>query len=129
MSLAELMAGDPAVAQKVEALKAEAFKSGALSVQAVVDQVVPYLTNEKYGAEIQALACQVLKGDVNVAALQAGVTVHDALKAKDETVAAVGESKKLPATPPDGGADLSTDGILRTEDDMKAEVERLRATA
>ena len=130
MKLKELIASDPDLAREVEEIKTEAFASGVSSVKTTIEKVTPFLSKaDTYGKEIVSLAVKVLKGETDVAALDAGVSVYDALKAKSINDKAIDETNAQEATPPSDGPNYSTDGLLRTTDDFMAEIARLKATA
>ena len=83
-SLTELIAADPAIAAEVKAIQVEASKAGAAVVEARVASALPILGSDAYPKQIKALACQLLEGKAEPAALQGALVGFDAMKALTE---------------------------------------------
>lgn len=125
MTLKELMAENSGLKDEIEAIKKESYELGASSVQARIDQVVPYFENADYPKQIAALGIKVLKGEHSADALVGAVTVFDAQAEHDKLRGAVSDSEAVPATPAQQPEALSDDGLVRTQADEAAMLQRL----
>lgn len=125
MTLKELMAEHPEIKTEIEAIKQESFEAGAGSVQARIDQVVPYFEKKEYPKQLAELGIKVLKGEHNVDALIGAVTVFDAQAEHDKLRGAQQDSQDIKPTPAQQEPDMSKDGVVRNAADEEAMLARL----
>lgn len=93
-------------------------------LEARIDAAAPYIGNDAYKG-IDALALKVLKGDSAIAALEGAVAVLDMQRESGVLAQAQGETENTPETPAGPVAHVSSDGIIRTEEDIKAASDKL----
>jgi len=98
-------------------------------LSARVERVLPYLSGSEYPQAIQALAVKVLDGKADPAALEGAIVTFDALKETKITDSAKVDSDEVPEaiTQPVDAPKVSDDGVIRSELDYKAAVERTRS--
>lgn len=106
MTLAEIMANDPAARDEVAKLQAESKKAGVIEgraeIQTRIDASVNFIGNKDY-PKIDALAIKVLKGEAEPAALLGAVTAYDMLKEQGNSESAQGETETQGETAADAG--------------------------
>jgi len=129
MTLKELMAEHPNIREEVEAIKNDAYQSGADSVQAKIDKTIPFFENKNYPPSVAKLCVEVLKGKYTPDALAATVTVLDAQKEHEKITAAINDEKEIGQTPAQVPDALSADGIVRTEADYQAMIAEIQPDA
>ncbi len=82
--------------------------------------------SDAYPSPIRALAVQVLAGSQEPAALSGAMAVFEMDVEKRKAAEAAAASGQMPETPPQKPKKLSEDGMIRNEDDFRAEVERAK---
>ena len=122
MTLAEIMASDPAAKAEVEALKADAKKAGVTEgraeIQTRIDATVNFIGNKDY-PKIDALAIKVLKGESKPSALEGAVTAYDMLKETDNSDDAQAETEKQGETGADDGTETVDEVAAMVAEDSK----------
>jgi ClpP class serine protease len=136
--LAALMADDPAIANAIRALEAEAFAKGQTAgeqkMKSRIDAATPYLAEDKkkasYPASVRKVAMQVLAGQMPGSALVATVAAVDAVtegKASDQAAAESEAVGDIPPQTPDTGAGATGEWKGYMDDaEFEAEVKRVR---
>lgn len=132
MTLKKLMAEHPALKLEVNALVDEKYKAGVeagkAEVNARIKKVAPFMGSEnKYPAAIQGLAVKVLNGESESAALEGAVTVFDAQAEAEKEAKAKKETKTQKETPPGAQDQITEGGVIDTDADYAAAVERTKA--
>lgn len=125
-TLKELLLDNPELSEEIEGIKQKAFDSGKESIEKKVKVAVPILQSGDYPATVKELACGVLTGEKETASLEGAITVFDALKEKENTENAQGETEGTGETPPQVPETLSEDGIIRNEADYEAAIKAVR---
>lgn len=145
--LVELMAGDPAIANAIRALEAEAFakgqQAGEQKMQARVEAAKPFLAEKEevegeeaasYGAPVRRIAMQVLSGKLDASALHAAVAAVDAVTEGNASRQAALESEAVGDIPPkqpvvptgSGSGPGEWKGYMDGDEEFDAEVARVR---
>lgn len=133
-NLAELIEENPTLKVEVEAIKRESFeagiKTGKTQVESRIAKVKPFIGSADYPPAVTALAVKVLAGESDPAALEGAVTVIDAQREEKAAAEAVAETGETPETVGDIDANkgqvVSSDGMVSSEADMRAAVDRMR---
>lgn len=132
-TLQEMLAKHPELKGEIEAIEAAARKAGATAEKEKVDSRVkgatPYLQSADYPPVIRKMAADVLSGKEQLTTLVGVVAVFDALKTQEEIVAAVADSDEQPEVGASPVHEASADGVLRTVQDIDAEIRALRGEA
>ena len=138
MKLAEFLATNPDAKQEHDAAlvtaraegvtegNKEGNKAGQAEVVARIEGCAPYIGTDKYPKPISEMAVKVLKGEEAMATLTTCVTVHDSTVENNASTNAQTETDGQTETPADETQALSTDGIIRNEDDMAAMIASAR---
>jgi hypothetical protein len=128
MDLKTLLAENPdAQTEHASALEAKynaGFAAGREKANARNAMAVKYLGSADYPKAIQDLAVDVLKGEKEMAALDASVTVWDSHKEAAKSESAKNETNAQAETPAGQPAAISEDGMIRNEADFQATIER-----
>ncbi|MHA1286837.1 MAG: S49 family peptidase [Candidatus Thorarchaeota archaeon] len=122
----ELCAEHPDLNALIEELKAGAYTAGAASVDARVAKAIPIIESDAYPKPIKALACKVVSGESEAAALEGAVAVFDSTREDEKTKAAVEATNEVVETPAQQPEALSNDGVIRNEADYNASIEAAR---
>lgn len=123
----ELLAQDQALAAYVQELVSAAEKNGTEKIQARIKKALPFIRSNDYPA-VRELACKVLEGETDFAALDGAVTVLDSLKASKSTELAIEETEAAGETVAKAtSSGISADGTINTEDEYQAEIAAQRA--
>jgi len=133
--LIKLMAENPALKTQhqelVDKAIADAVAGPEAKLQTLEENVaacVPYLVGSAYPEPVQKLACDVLQGNAEKAALLGAVTVIDSQKETDNTAQAAEESTQAGETPgQQAGEEPRADGEIHNENDYQAQRARFRA--
>jgi len=124
--LDELLEGNPeAKAEFDEKIKAAAA-DGVKAFREGMGTVMKIAVSAVYPTPIRELAAKVLNDEEPRAALTAAVASFDATTEKGKGEEAKKEGDKLPPTGGDGPSGLSEDGFIRTAEDHKAAIDRLK---
>ena len=129
MNLKEVLAAYPGIRDEIAALEADA---AAKAVDAAVQPLraridaASIVLSAHYPDELKALAIGVLKGEDTPDLLRGMVKMHDVTKARMAVTAAAETSASVGPTPPQQHAAPSTDGVLRTHDDVAREIEKFK---
>jgi len=123
MNLTDLLKENPEAKAEYDE-KISAAEAKGKEMEARIKAVAPYIGNAAYKG-IDALAIKVLKGESAVAALEGAVAVLDMQKESGSVATAQEETEEVPETPAGPVAQVSTDGVIRNEEDIKATQDRL----
>jgi len=130
MKLSEFLKENPEAAAEIDKIKAEATSAGKEAATREINErnqaVSQLLASDAYPAQIKDIAAKFVAGAISKDHLDGAVAAFDAMKAQQETEAVVIESKNLPATPAQDIKTPSTDGVLRSAEDIDRESEALR---
>jgi ClpP class serine protease len=123
----DLAESDPELKTEVDGMiKAAADKSDAEKTKVIeaVTAVLPVLSGDapKY---IKELAVKVIKGDATVAEMNAARGAYDQIEEEKKNKKAADESDEQGETPPETPT-TSTDGVIRSEEDLQETAVRLR---
>jgi ClpP class serine protease len=133
--LADLMANDPAIANAIKALQADAFakgeQAGEQKAKARVGAATPYLTEgAEYGAPVRKVAMQVLTGQLDPSVLMATVAAVDAVKEGTASGQAALETTAIgdiiPIEPKVGGTGPAADLGYMSDEEFEAEIKAVR---
>jgi hypothetical protein len=91
-----------------------------------VKGALPILQSAEYPEVIKNMAISVIAGEQELAALIGAAAGFDAFKAGEETLAAVEDSVEQPVVAPAVVAKASNDGVIRSGEDLDAEIRALR---
>jgi len=125
MSIEKLINDNPDLAAHIDAEKSAAFDSGKNSTIKRIETAAPILESNAYPDSIRAIACQVLKGEQDPAALTGAVAAYDAIKEEGKNKEAIEE--QAPDTPAQVEAAPSNDGVIRSKEDYDNSIKRIRA--
>lgn len=117
---------DAALAKAKEDGVAEGIKAGEETVKARIKGCIPFLTSDKYPQPIRDLAVKVLNDEEALASLTVAASAHDVAVEAVASVAAQTQTDSQGETVQDDGHEVSTDGIIRNDDDMAAAVARVK---
>ena len=118
---------DNASAQtEVDALCTAAGEEAVKALRKEQADIMLFVTSDVYPKEIRALAGKVLAGTEQKTSLVTCITMYDMSEEGKKAKAAREATAKAGDTPAQTN-ELSGDAIMRTEDDMKAAVARLKA--
>ena len=123
--LEDVIAEFPELKEEIEAIKTSASKSAVDDVKSRIDAASKYLNSSEYGESVKVIALDVIKGEKELAYLEGTVAAFDMQKEKKLADEAAEETEKTKETPAQQ-QDLSTDGLVRSEDDINAAVTRLK---
>jgi len=125
MNLQEAINDSPTIAGEVDEMKKAAFAEGAKSADAKIKAAIPYLSGSDYPESIKTIACSVLSGDEDPAALRGAVIAFDALKEDKNAKAASDEQPE--ETPAQLETEtISEDGTVSNEAEVQAAIESLK---
>jgi len=128
MKFADLAASDPELHAEVSEMIATAEKSGRDAALAVVETVKPVLTGDS-PAFVKDVAFKVLTGEATAAELKIAREAYDQATEAAKAAAAKVETEDQGPTPAPGPeAGGSGNGEIKTEDDYKAAVDRIKAS-
>jgi ClpP class serine protease len=96
MTLKEMLAEHPELNASIEAIRLEAFESGAKSAREIVSNAVKYIGNTAYTPYIQQLAQKAISGDIDAKALEGAVAYEDQMNAAKKIEQARTETSVLP---------------------------------
>jgi hypothetical protein len=114
------------VATRIDAARAEGAARSAVSAE-TTKKALTFLQSAEYPQTIKAIACKVIEGSATVERLEDAVTMFDAFKASKDMDDLKLESGKIPATPPQQTPALSTDGVIRSAQDIDAVAAAMKA--
>lgn len=128
MTLAELMAQNPAAKIEYDALLTEKFNAGVSSererMQANMTYAATFLdTKSEYPDKIKAVAVKLVNGGISRESLEVAVTMFDAEKETQASSAAAAESAALGDTPGVQIPATTQTGEIKNELDFKAELD------
>jgi ClpP class serine protease len=126
MNLAEFLAANPEARQAIADLEGAAYKRGSDEYKARYAQAGLVLSGE-YPTVMKDLANKVMTGELRPEVLQGALAMHTHTAEQNKTAQAVEETAKIAETPavPEHKT-TSTDGVIRSEDDYKASVNKER---
>jgi ClpP class serine protease len=127
MTLKELLASDPVAKAEFDALEAAAYQRGKTDFCARTAQASAILAGDTYPVEIRSIAESVLRGEKAPEELTGAASYCDTIREAKSAKAAVEETAQAGATPPEPPKMAMADGEIRTEEDHKAAVNRIRA--
>jgi ClpP class serine protease len=123
MTIEELLRADSEFAVEYNAKISAAFEQGktqgADDVRTKIKLAVSVLDSD-YPPLIKKLALDVVAGKDDPLALRGAVTVYDSTKGAENTAAAIADSDDIGNTPAQTVDGLSSDGVVRTEEDFHA---------
>lgn len=105
----------------LDAKQAEAVKVTGEAYNAKYKKIAAYLGAESaYPGPLKNLACKALTGEVEMAALDGAVALHDGMVEAEKAAAAKKESGKQPPTPPESHTGINETGAVNTEEEFQA---------
>jgi len=129
MTLEEMLAANPAMAEEVKKIKSESFADGEKAakekMKKSVDSAAKYLGTD-YPDPITKLAVSVIKDEKSADALDAAVAAYDATKADAESAAAQEETAAQGETHSDKEGKKAQTGKLENDDDEQAAIANLK---
>lgn len=138
MTLTELLAGESAARVEYDSALDAKFKEGQEAgfsegqkateekIAKRISAAEPYMSSEDYPDSIRQLAAKVACGKADPSALEAAVTVLDAVKETAASDKAAADSETLTETPGQETEAKSDDGLIRSDADVQQEGARLR---
>jgi len=132
MNLAQFLTENPAAKIELDTMLTNQFDAGATSateiMQTKMNAAAVYLAPDAdYPATVKAIAIDVLKGNKTAESLQTTASAFDALKEAQKSDLAVGETKKVGATPGDQTPVVTQDGVIKNDADFNAEIARTKS--
>jgi len=131
MTLAELMAQNPAAKIEYEAALEKQFNAGAKkereTMQANMTYAATFLdTKSEYPDKIKAVAVKLVNGAIKRESLEVAVTMYDAEKESQASAAAAGETAEHGETPGEQIPVVSQTGEIKNELDFNASIKEHR---
>lgn len=125
MTLAQMMADNPAIAIEVEAMKSVSYTAGLTAgkeeISKKIEMASKYFSSE-YPDKIKNIAAEAILGTKGIETLEAVIAVHDmAVEQNNLENANVEHPPNTPAQSPTG---MAVSGIASTEDDVVAMAEK-----
>lgn len=127
MTLQEFLATDSSARAEVEAREIAAYQRGVAETQKRGIQASAILAGSVYPETIRAMAGKVLAGEITPDALAGAVSFCDSQTEAEKARLAAEETKKAGATPPETPTVAIDDGEVRSDEDHRAAVNRVRA--
>jgi ClpP class serine protease len=125
MNLTEFLAANPTAKDEITALEIAARKQGTEDTRARMTQAIAVLSGD-FPVSIKKMAETVLAGTEEPAALRGALALHAELAEAQKNAQAKTESTQAGPSPAEQPPALSADGVVRSEEDYKAAVNRAR---
>jgi ClpP class serine protease len=121
MTLDQVLAEHPDLANELKEIKNAAFVEGAKSAREEIKQCAKYLGSE-YPQTLQKIAIQYVKGERDLAAVEGAAAYFDMMRETESENQAIEETEQQEPTPSQEPTQISDDGVIRSAEDQQAAI-------
>lgn len=126
MNLNEFLASNPEAKREIDELVAQACGRVIAEHRERTATAAKVASCDTYALAIRNMAVQVLAGTAEPAALAGAMAVFEMTNEQHKSAEAAAVSASLPETPAQKNETPSNDGMIRSESDFRAAVERAK---